>query len=67
MANNIFLLFGEIATAVSSWFTAVFTATGMTGVFLGMVAVVFSVRLLMHPIVGKGSDTADKKKDEDDE
>lgn len=62
MANAIFLLIGEVATAVSSWFTSVFTASGMTGIFFAMISVVFCIRLLMHPIVGRGSDTANKKK-----
>lgn len=66
MAQSIFDLLILVADAVSSWFFSVFNASGMTAVFLGMVAVVASVRLLLHPLAGRASDWAFKKSEDDD-
>lgn len=69
MADTIFGLIGDVAVAVSGWFTSVLTASGMVNIFLGIASMVLAVRLLMSPILGRGSDKATKKKDDggDDE
>lgn len=69
MVDDVLSLFDTAVTAVGSWFTDIFEATGMTGVYLSYVFVFLCVSILLMPIIGgrisppvsASSDSANKK------
>lgn len=69
MMNDIFSLFITAAEAVSSWFTRLFTATGATALYVGIILIILAFRFLFLPMVGRsfGSDMARKFKKELDD
>lgn len=58
MEDAIFSMFTDVFTSVTNFFYVVVGKSGMALTYVGMVAVFFSVRYLIGPLVGRGSDAA---------
>lgn len=54
-------LFTNVFNSVTSWFSSVFTKTGMASFFLTFFVIYTISRLLVSPIFGRGSDKASSK------
>lgn len=48
------------------WFTYLLSSSGMTGTFLAALAMYLAYKFLVAPFMGASSDTAIKRKKEDD-
>ena len=61
MIHDVVEMIYQVFSACSYWFGAIFTSTGTTGFFLGILFMVMTVRYLLGPLFGAGSDRAKKK------
>lgn len=64
MFNQIMSLITSSFQACSVWFTRLWEASGMTGLFLAMIFIGLCYRFLLAPVIGRsaGSDSARKSK-----
>lgn len=66
MINSIFEMFSLSFYNVSEWFTDILSASGASGLVLGMITLYLVVRFLVSPLTGAGSDKVTKRKKESD-
>ena len=66
MINQILNLFNTALNACISWFTAIFTSTGLSSLYLSMIMVTLTVGIILSPLLGSirtgASDKASKKR-----
>ena len=67
MVSDAINMINAVFTAVSTWFTQIMTATGGSGLLLGMLFILMCIRYLLAPLFGAGSDRASKKRQDGDE
>lgn len=67
MIDDVSRMMYDVFSACAYWFSSVFYSTGTTGFFLGILFIVMSVRYLLGPLFGAGSDRAKKKGTDGDE
>lgn len=65
MADSIISLLVKSLQAAQSWFSQILNNSGMTGLFLGMIAIYLAVKFLIYPLFGgsSGSDRVGKPRD----
>lgn len=70
MAGQVVNFFGLVFSSVTSWFEKIFSATGMWNFFFVFFVILSVTRILVVPLLSgrmRGSDTARKSQEKDDE
>ena len=70
MAGQLVNFFGLIFSSVTSWFEQIFASTGMWDFFFVFFVILSVTRILVVPLLSgrmRGSDTAKKSEEKDDE
>ena len=61
MVTDAIGIINTVFVAASGWFTAIFSSVGGAGLLLGILFISMTIRYLLGPLFGAGSDRAGKR------